>query len=275
MKNIIVAIDFSKCSIHALEYAIMIANQMNANIKMVWVDNQSTTDMMFSPEEQEDRQEKKAYFEEILVKYKPQLINGKLDYRLRRGKVFIEISAQAKHDHAFLIVTGTHGVSGYEEYWIGSNTYRIVTNAPCPVVAIRHDFKFENLIQKIIFPLDSTKDSSSKLAFSAELAKVFDAQLFILSIYPIAIRALKRKVDQETEKVVQYLEENKVKFAAETVKSDDITRSIINYANVQNADLIAITTEQGVTNSSVFLGPNARQIINNSNIPVLNIRPKI
>lgn len=275
MKTIIVAIDFSKCSLHALDYAILIANQMNANIKMVWVDNQSSADMIFSAEEQEERQEKKAYFEKILVSHGGKLNDGILDYKLRKGKVFIEISNQAKHENAFLIVAGTHGVSGYEEYWIGSNTYRIVTNAPCPVLAIRHDFDFSNLIQKIIFPLDSSKDSSSKLEFSAMLAKAFNAQLLILSIYPQTITALKRKVDQETEKVVQYLEENKVKFAAESIKSDDITRSIINYANMQMADLIAIMTEQGITNSRVFLGPNARQIINNSNIPVLNIRPNL
>lgn len=275
MKNIIVAIDFSKCSLHALEYAIMIANQTQANIKMVWVDNQSSADMIFTAEEQEDRQEKKAYFEEILERYRSKLEKGKLDYRLRKGKVFIEIAAQAKQDKASLIVTGTHGVSGFEQYWIGSNTYRIVTSAPCPVLAVRHDFNIENSIKKIVFPLDSTKDSISKLEYSASFAKEFEAQLFVLSIYPQVIAALKRKVDQETEKVVQYLEENKVKFAVETIKSDDITKSIINYANTQKADLIAIMTEQGVTNSSVFLGPNARQIINNSNIPVLNIRPKI
>ncbi len=275
MKEIIVAIDFSKCSLHALEYAIMIANQMDANVKMVWVDNQSSPNMAFTAEEQEDRQEKKAFFKEILLKYASKLKKGKLDYKLRKGKVFIEISAQAKQSKAFMIVTGTHGVSGFEQYWIGSNTYRVVTSAPCPVVAIRHDFNFDKSINKMVFPLDSTKDSIAKLEFSATLAKVFEAQLLVLSIYPQAIEALRRKVDKETEKVVQYLEENKVKFVVETIKSDDITRSIINYADTQKADLISIMTEQGITNSSVFLGPNARQIINNSHIPVLNIRPKI
>ncbi len=275
MKEIIVAIDFSKCSLHALDYAIMIANRIKANIKMIWVDNESSEDMVFTQEEQEVRQEKKSYFEEILLKYESRILDGKLDYKLRKGKVFNEISAQAKHDDAFLIVTGTHGVSGFEEYWIGSNTYRIVTNAPCPVITIRQDFDFGESIQDVVFPIDSTKDSMEKLLFAVELVDAFDTQLHILSIYPEIIRALRKKVDRNTDQVIQYLEENKVKFAVETIKSDDLTRSIINYAQTQNADLIAIMTEQGVTNSKVFLGPNARQIVNNSPIPVLNIRPKI
>ncbi len=274
MKEIIVAIDFSRCSLHALDYAISIANKINAKIRMVWVDNQSQQEMVFTHEEQEIRQEKKHYFKEIILEYGSKLKSGEIDFKLRMGKVFNEISAQAKHDDAYMIVTGTHGVSGFEEYWIGSNTYRIVTNSPCPVITIRQDFDFNKFIQNIVFPIDSTKDSVEKLIFTAELAKIFDAQILILAIYPAVIKALKRKVDQHTQKVVQYLEKNKVKFAVESVMSDDITRTIINYSNKQKADLVAIMTEQSATNSSVFLGSNAQQIINNSLIPLLNIRPK-
>jgi len=275
MQEIIVAIDFSNCSLHALDYAIMIANHNHANVKMIWVDNQSSPEMVFTHEEQAARQEVKGYFEEILLKYGPKLIKGKLDYKLRMGKVFNEVSAQAKHDNAFLIVTGTHGVSGFEKYWVGSNTYRIVTNAPCPVVIIRKEFTYGNSIKNIVIPIDSTKDSIEKLIFTSELAKVFDAQVHVLAVYPQMIKALKLKVDQNIEKAIQYLDKNKVKFAVETVMSDDLTGALINYATLQKVDLIAIMTEQGVTNSSVFLGPNARQIINNSPIPVMNIRPKM
>lgn len=38
MKNIVVAVDFSGGSIHALKYAIKIANSIGANIFMIWVD---------------------------------------------------------------------------------------------------------------------------------------------------------------------------------------------------------------------------------------------
>ena len=39
MKEIIVAIDFSKGSLHALDYAIELANHQKSNLTMVWVDN--------------------------------------------------------------------------------------------------------------------------------------------------------------------------------------------------------------------------------------------
>ena len=37
---------------------------------------------------------------------------------------------------AGLIITGSHGISGFEEYWIGSNAFKIVTYATCPVVTV-------------------------------------------------------------------------------------------------------------------------------------------
>lgn len=274
MKKIIVAIDFSTCSMHALEYSIMLSRVTNANIKMIWVDNQSSTDVFFTTAEKELRQEKRKYFEEIIKEYEGQLSTTKLDYKLRKGKVFNEIATQAKIDNAFLIVSGTHGVSGFEEYWIGSNAYRIVTNAPCPVITIRQNFEYGKGISKIVFPIDSTPDSMQKLAYVAMLANLFKSQINILAIYPELIAALKRKVDSNTQIAVQYLEENKVNFAVESIMSDDITMTIINYSQKQNADLIAIMTEQGVTKANVFLGPNAQQLVNNSPIPLLNIRSK-
>ncbi|MCP4553007.1 MAG: universal stress protein [Bacteroidetes bacterium] len=274
MKEIIVAIDFSTCSMHALNYAVMLSNVTKADIKMIWVDNNSSPDALFTTTEKEIRQEKKKYFEEIIKKHEGQLTTAQMSYKLRKGKVFNEIATQAKADNAFLIVSGTHGVSGFEEYWIGSNTYRIVTNAPCPVITIRKDFEYGKNIEKIIFPIDSTPDSMQKLEYVTVLANLFKSQINILAIYPKSINVLKRKVESNTKKAVQYLEKKEVTFSVESIVSDDITRTIINYAQKQNADLVATMTEQSVTKSNVFLGSNAQQLVNNSPIPLLNIRSK-
>ena len=85
---------------------------------------------------------------------------------------------------------------------------------------------------------------------------------------------MKLKVDSNTKRAIQYLEENKVNFAVQNVTSDDLTKKTIEYASEINADMIGVMTEQGETSSKVFLGPNARTLVNNSPIPLLSIRPK-
>ncbi len=272
MKKIIVAIDFSTCSIHALEYAISIANLVNANIQLVWVDNTVMHDADFYVEEPESRKDKSKVLDEIINTYKSKL-NGTLSYKFRKGKVYQEVSILAKTENADLIIVGTHGVSGYEEFWIGSNAYRIVTHSPCPVITLRQQFPVRNGIDKIVIPIDSTSETLHKLDFIKNMALAFKAKIHVVSIVPTQIEALKRKVELNEQKAIKFLKENKINFVAKMVKSDNLTGTIVEYATKIDADLIGIMIEEGSTKTHVFLGPNAQQLVSNSAIPVLNVRP--
>ena len=273
MKKIIVAIDFSSCSVHALEYAISIANLIDANIQLVWVDSEieHDADLILKEVETESRKDKSKILDEMIDKYKNQL-KGTLKYKFRKGRVYQEISLLAKTEKADFIVVGTHGVSGYEEYWIGSNAYRIVTHAPCPVITMRQQFPIKGRIDKIVIPIDSTLETLYKLDLIKSMAQNFNAEVHVVSIFPTVIEALKRKVELNEKKAIAFLKENKINFVDQMVKSDHPTKTIVEYALKIDADLIGIMTEQGSTKTSVFLGPNAQQLISNSAIPVLNVR---
>ena len=68
MKQIIVATDFSRCSLHALEYAIKLANKIEANILLVWVDNTRSDESVFPDMASGSRKEITDNFEEIIKK---------------------------------------------------------------------------------------------------------------------------------------------------------------------------------------------------------------
>ena len=61
-KLIIVGIDFSKGSMHALNYAITLANKAGANIMMVWVDKPRREDSIYSEEMNEPKDEARKRF---------------------------------------------------------------------------------------------------------------------------------------------------------------------------------------------------------------------
>ena len=54
MKTIISAIDFSDCSINALEHAISIAKKSKSNLLMLWVNNPNTTKTILSSDLSDD-----------------------------------------------------------------------------------------------------------------------------------------------------------------------------------------------------------------------------
>ncbi len=274
MKKILVGIDFSKNSIHALEYAINFANKVNADVMMLWVNNIATLEYVFDSYEGDLKREKRQNFDKLIEKYQDKLVPGKIYFKLRKGKVHIEVASQAKQINADLIIAGTHGFSGYEEYWIGSNAYRIVTHSLCPVITVRYDFNYQEGIKKIILPIDSSQETKQKLPVASVIAKQFGAEIHILTLYSTMVKAIQRRVDNHAKQVMDRLDAESVKYILTSKTSDNFTQTTLDYAQNINADLIAIMTEQETTTANIFLGPFAQQLINHSPFPILSLRSR-
>ncbi len=163
MSTIVVAVDFSNSSIHAIEYAIPISNRLKADIILAWVDKIAPTESIYPDSSTESRNEAKKRFEELIKSYHKRMGKDlKIDYKLKKGKVYYEIDNLARNANATLIITGTHGISGFEEYWIGSNAFKIVTYASRPVITVRHDFPIKKCIERILVPIDSSAGDVAK-----------------------------------------------------------------------------------------------------------------
>ncbi len=271
-KIIIVGIDFSKGSMHALKFAISVANKANANVMLVHVMKPYREESIFSDDRDEIRKEVKKRMEEIINKHKFEMRNGKLMYKVRSGKIDKEIVNQAKYHDAYMLVVGTHGISGFEPFWVGSNAFRIVINSPCPVVTIRYGIDAKKNLSKIILPIDSTKESRQKVQYTAGLAKFFNAEIMVLGLSTSG--TMKNLITSYCTQVSKYMFQEGVNHSIHYIKADNITDATIKFAKEQNADLISIMTEQETTLSNILLGSYAQQMINHAHIPVLSLRSK-
>ncbi len=273
-KVVLAAIDFSKGSMHAFKYAIRIANKVDANVLLVWVDKLKNSDSVYLDSSSNPRNEAKRRFEELIKKYESKLTGGKFSYKLRSGKVYKEIVTQAKYNDSYIMVVGTHGTSGFEEFWIGSTAYKIVTYSPCPVITIRYGGDSKKTIKKIVLPIDSTRQTCQKVPFIADIAKMHDAEVHVVGLYSSSVKTIRTFVDGYTDQVTKYFDEKEIKYVVKKIDVDNITNSTIDYAKEINADLIAIMTEQEPTAANILLGAYAQQMVNHSPIPVLSIHAK-
>ncbi|MCX6234811.1 MAG: universal stress protein [Bacteroidetes bacterium] len=274
MKQIIVGIDFSKTSLQALKYGIFLANRASADVMMIWVDNQTSSESVFSDGGAELREEAKRNFEEIMEMHKGLMEKGELSYKLRKGKVYFEIAQHARQINANLIISGTHGVSGFEEFWIGSNAYRIVTNAPCPVITIRQQFDFNCGVNNIVVPLDHTKNTVQKVPTAMELAKLWNARIHILALYSTGVHTLRMRVDKTAREIKHLFDKQKIPCICESILAENVSHSTIAYTESIKAEMIVIMTEQETTTSNILLGEYAQQMVNYSPVPVLSVHPK-
>ena len=165
--RIIVPVDFSEDSVNALEYAVEIANRAGSDIIMVYVVKTGRFDFLRGVETVAN----KGDFENFQEKYQP-VLKGKLSWEVKKGVVSVEIINLAEEQKAWLIVMGSHGVSGLMENWMGSNAFKVVSLSKCPVLTVRGEFK-KRSIENLVLPIDNTWASRHKIPAAVEMAGLF------------------------------------------------------------------------------------------------------
>jgi len=272
MKRIIVGIDFSDNSFNALEHAILIAKKANMSVTMVWVDHIDYSKEIFNidPTHRLDAVAKR--FNELLNKYEG--CCNSIDFVVRKGKVYSEICNVADELKAYMIVVGTHGLSGFEEFWSGSNANRIVSASNVPVLTIRGGNDISQNLDRIVLPLNSTKVTREKIPITAELAKYFNSEVHILGLQTSSHADIRYRIKAYVAQAEDYFKERAIKYRSVFIDSEQITDDTLEYAKKIKANMIAIMTEQETSTANLWMGPYASQMVNHSPFPVLSVKPQ-
>jgi len=268
MKTIIVPIDFSNESLLGLDQSMMLAQKTRANIIIVHVlDIKAGTDML-----QKRDEDKLAIikFEEILKLYKQKSsADCQITYVIKEGKVFREITELADNYEDSVIVLSTHGLSGFEELFIGGHAYKIASHSKRPVITVRKCSTSSN-IDRIVLPLDMTPKTREKVPYTAKLAKLFNSEIHVVTVRSSNIASIEKKLHKYSDQVVSYLVDNDIPYKVGHLHGSNLTDITIDYAASVSADLISIMTEQEMSVSNLLLGTYAHQMINKACIPVLS-----
>ena len=268
MKTIIVPLDFSDESLSGLNMALMLAKKTQANIQLIHVIGKNTGD---NAEQLEiETQLAKTKFEDILKTCREQgNINYALNYTIKEGHIFKEIGDLADKYDDVLTVLSTHGVSGFEELFIGGNAYKITSHSRNPVITVRRS-KVPANIDNIVLPLDITFQTREKVPYTVELAKAFNSTIHLLTIRLSNLKSIEKKLHQYAVQVASYLEAHKITYTIEHLHGNNLTDMTLDYSRSINADLISIMTEQEKSASNLLLVNFAHQMINKAAIPVLS-----
>ncbi len=274
MSKIIVAIDFSDCSINAFIHALSIAQKTESDMLLIWVQKPVAEKDKFEVINKDTAAKVEQQFNDLVAKYQKELPKNKISFKIRTGKVYKEITSEAREIRAMLVVVGTHGAKGFEEFWIGSNANRIVSSSPCPVITIRAGINVQRPLKKIVLPIDSTLETRQKSSFTGYLAKAHDAEVHVLSLYTSKVSEVRKNVDNYAKQVATYFDKEGISYVMTSMDADNISDAMIKYAQTIDANLISIMTEQETTASNLWMGPYANQTVNHSPIPVLSIHSK-
>ncbi len=275
MKNILVPVDFSKDSINALHHAINIANKIKAHLSIIHVRKDKNYDEPFiiDGKEQEYGKTVDEFLKEIVDDAKKNYTGGgRVGYSVKVGRIYKAITDRAEEDRSYLIVMGTHGVSGFEELWVGSNAFRVVCKAPCPVLTIRGGFKKMEL-DKIILPIDAPKETRKKVPFTTEFAKALGAEIHVVAVRTTKRKDIVARLKKYVDQTAEYIENRGVKVVKSEVYGSNLADITYTYGVHKSGRVISIVSDLRGTPVSMGISTTAQQMVNHSPIPVLSIHP--
>lgn len=271
MKNFIIPIDFSKDSLKGIDLAVLFSKRQKVNIQLVYV-QKSSGDYRPGTFEEEKRFAE-IQFKKILNQYESKLgNNSKMRYIIKKGKIFKEIVSQAESYKDSVISASTHGASGFEEFFLGSNAYQIISATNRPVITIRKN-KCPSDIKKIIVPIKLHVDTRQKVPYAANVAELFGAEVHLISVSTSKNKRIVNRLNSYLSQSSNYLKNKNINHVVKRLYGENIATLTSNYAKAVDADLVVIMTEKR-SGLNVLLGSYAHAVFNICPTPVLSITPK-
>lgn len=186
MKKILVPCDFSEPAIEAFKFAIDIASVGGGSVSVLKViDIPVVYDAAFGMPTYMDnsalitelqKAAKKAY-DRLVKKYGKGY--SKIKFSVVQGPTSVMISDFIVEKKISLVIMGTHGATGINEFFVGSNTEKIVRFSKVPVFAIRKAMPIK-AIKNIVFPTALNSDQSDFIKKLKVLQAFFNAKIHIL-----------------------------------------------------------------------------------------------
>jgi nucleotide-binding universal stress UspA family protein len=271
MKRILVPCDFSEPAVQAYRFAMNIAERTNAEVFVLKViDLPPAYDIgLGSPPYFFDTslgKEIEVLATDNFEKMKSQYARkDNVKFNTIHGAVTPTIRHAIKELQIDLVVMGTHGASGWQEFWVGSNTEKIVRTSPVPVLAIRKSIELKK-ITDIVFPTTLHLDQTYLVNHVKELQSFFSAKLHLLMVN--TPHNMKRTKD-EMEMMTDYATHFKLENFTINIRNDFYEEDgIISFAHEIKAGLIAMGTSGRRGLSHLFAGSIAEDVVNHADCPI-------
>ncbi len=272
MKRILVPTDFSKHAYWAAEVAASIAARTGARVFLLHAVDMPYYGANDRFDEAPDTAEglfmlkrAKQEFEKLINQ--PFFKDVDVAEILQWEGVYETITEKAKEFEIDLIVMGSQGASGVKEFFIGSNTEKIIRTAHCPVLTVKE--KTENF---------EPKDVVFASNFYGEAVGSFQAMMDIISIFKPTVHLLKvitpanfEASDYTMQLMNDFVEKTGLENYTLNVYNEMIVeKGIHEFSEKVKAGMVAIETHGRTGLSHFFRQSLAEDVANHSKSPVLS-----
>jgi nucleotide-binding universal stress UspA family protein len=207
------------------------------------------------------------------------------------GEPAATVVAQALAMRADLLVMGTHGRSGFDRFFLGSVTEKVLRKAPCPVLTVPPYAPAtppsEKALQTILCPVDFSSAALEAFGFALDLARRSDASVVL--VHAIEFLAEEEPLEYAHFNVPEFrtylLKDARQRLESLVSGEPRLNRGvrtvvvvgrahhgILHIAADERADLIVMGAQGRGGAALALFGSTTQQVVRGATCPVLTVR---
>jgi nucleotide-binding universal stress UspA family protein len=297
--RIVVPLDGSALAEHALPMAERLAQACDAKLRLVFV-HQPVPISALPPDiagtaagyDRYARAMEENYLRDTATRIRD-TIGLAVSTMLLDGPVARTLAAEVTEFAADLVVMTTHGRGAVSRFWMGSVADELVRTLPIPVLLMRAETERDRVLpRRVLVPLDGSPRSEAALDYAARIVKLSGGSVELLQVVPPVVPvvldgspmtpAVMRPNDEDllTTSAAEYLDSRAAWLRADgitvtvTVVTDSSpARAIVETADRDGVDLVAIATHGAGGIRRFVLGSVTDKVLRASPRPLLVFRP--
>ena len=272
MKKILFPTDFSEVADNAFVHALEFAKIVNGELVLLHTFDLPIYDNQFFPENYNvlfdslQLSEFDMFKEEIpklhTIATERNLDHIRMSHRLMDGNLLHNIKQAIKEEKIDFIVMGTSGATGWEAFFIGTNTGNVLTAVDVPVLSVPLESKFKK-IETIGFTTRYRTKDKKALKEVLKIAKKTNAQVKCLYVKTnnsdVSEATIKQWEDEFADEPIQF----------SVIPSDDIQDTILDFILFKDIDVLAMLTYKRNFFVELFKPSLTQKFSNRLAIPIL------
>lgn len=264
MKNILVPTDFSACAANAVDAAFKLAKKVESKVHLLHIITDKRT--------QNDAQEWNQAIENanvLLKKIRAEHPETECIALSATGKLLATIQQYVEAHGIDLVVMGSHGASGKQEYFIGSNTQKVVRTLFCPVLIVKNHLEDINF-DKVVFASNFNQSERTAFLKFKALVKPFIPEIHLVMVHTASLfdppYTLSKEAMQDFQALCEPFESQ-----IHIYKDFTIEKGIRALADDLGAKLIGVSNHFRHPLKRMVVGSNVEALVNHANLPLLSI----
>ncbi|WP_460470674.1 universal stress protein [Emticicia fontis] len=276
IENILFPTDFSETANNALMVATSFAKREDATLHLLHVVVPKFSSVSRSHEawlelEKKNKKGLKRLANALERQYKIRTITHTAISYIHAAECIEELAEQLNTN---LIVMGSHGLSGSRAFFMGSNTYTVMRNVSCPVLAVPADYK-KFTFRNILLPFRRMAEIETKFKIISHFFTTTSTKVEFLGVASFTEFTSFDSLTNQISKLAINLRNQGVELIHRNEFCDDIADFVLEYADSNDAELLVINPMIDDEWKDFSLGTHAQKILNHANKPVLCIKSAV